>query len=180
MTSITPGTSFFNHCPSCSSTHFDYNNNFKFHCHDCDFVLYHNIAAAVALVFTFDNKILFTVRNVDPDKGKLDLPGGFIDPNETAEEAACREIAEELGLKIESSDLNYITTSPNHYLYKNVAYRTLDIFYECRLTNDTVTINAKDEIQQLVWLKRDTIDLDAIGFISIRKVIQDHYLIKKE
>ena len=180
MTSITPGTSFFNHCPSCSSTHFDYNNNFKFHCHDCDFVLYHNIAAAVALVFTFDNKILFTVRNVDPDKGKLDLPGGFIDPNETAEEAACREIAEELVLKIESSDLNYITTSPNHYLYKNVAYRTLDIFYECRLTNDTVTINAKDEIQQLVWLKRDTIDLDAIGFISIRKVIQDHYLIKKE
>ena len=178
MTSITPGTSFFNHCPSCSSTHFDYNNNFKFHCHDCDFVLYHNIAAAVALVFTFDNKILFTVRNVDPDKGKLDLPGGFIDPNETAEEAACREIAEELGLKIESSDLNYITTSPNHYLYKNVAYRTLDIFYECRLTNDTVTINAKDEIQQLVWLKRDTIDLDAIGFISIRKVIQDYYLIK--
>ena len=178
MTSITPGTSFFNHCPSCSSTHFDYNNNLNFHCHDCDFVLYHNIAAAVALVFTFDNKILFTVRNVDPDKGKLDLPGGFIDPNETAEEAACREIAEELGLKIEPSDLNYITTSPNHYLYKNVAYRTLDIFYECRLTNDTVTINAKDEIQQLVWLKRDTIDLDAIGFISIRKVIQDHYLIK--
>lgn len=180
MTSITPGTSFFNHCPSCSSTHFDYNNNFKFHCHDCDFVLYHNIAAAVALIFTFEDKILFTVRNVDPDKGKLDLPGGFIDPNETAEEAACREIAEELGLKIEPSDLNYITTSPNHYLYKNVAYRTLDIFYECRLTNDTVTINAKDEIQQLVWLKRDTIDLDAIGFISIRKVIQDHYLIKKE
>ena len=180
MTSITPGTSFFNHCPSCSSTHFDYNNNFKFHCHDCDFVLYHNIAAAVALVFTFDNKILFTVRNVDPDKGKLDLPGGFIDPNETAEEAACREIAEELGLIIKPSDLKYITTSPNNYLYKNVAYRTLDIFYECRLTNDTVTINAKDEIQQLVWLKRDTIDLDAIGFISIRKVIQDHYLIKKE
>ena len=61
-----------------------------------------------------------------------------------------------------------------------MAYRTLDIFYECRLTNDAITINAKDEIQQLVWLKRDTIDLDAIGFISIRKVIQDHYLIKKE
>mgnify|MGYP006198857283 FL=1 len=174
---MTAGTNFFNYCPSCSSTNFEYNNNFKFYCYDCDFVLYHNIAAAVALVFTFDNKILFTVRNVDPDKGKLDLPGGFIDPNETAEEAACREIAEELGLRIKPSDLKYITTSPNNYLYKNVAYRTLDIFYECRLTNDAITINAKDEIQQLVWLKRDAIDLDAIGFISIRKVIQDHYLI---
>ena len=177
MTSITPGTSFFNHCPSCSSTHFDYNNNLKFHCHDCDFVLYHNIAAAVALVFTFDNKILFTVRNVDPDKGKLDLPGGFIDPNETAEEAACREIEEELGFEINPSDLRYVTTTPNDYLYKNVAYRTLDIFYECKLSSDTIAVKAKDEIQDLVWLKRNEIVLDAIGFVSIRKVINDHYLI---
>ncbi len=174
---MTIGTTFFNHCPSCSSTNFEYNNNFKFHCYDCNFVLYHNIAAAVALVFTFEDKILFTVRNVEPDKGKLNLPGGFIDPGETAAEAACREIAEELGLKISRDDLQYLTTAPNDYLYKNVAYRTLDIFYECKLSSDTIAVKAKDEIQDLVWLKRNEIVLDAIGFVSIRKVINDHYLI---
>lgn len=82
--------SFFKYCPNCSSQNLTYVNNFKLHCSDCDFVLYHNIAAAVAIIFTYEDKILFTERNVDPDKGKLDLPGGFIDPNETAEEAACR------------------------------------------------------------------------------------------
>ncbi len=172
---MTTGTTFFKHCPSCSSTNFEYNNNFKFHCYDCQFILYHNIAAAVALVFTFENKILFTVRNVDPDKGKLDLPGGFIDPGETAEEAACREIAEELGLTIKPSDLQFITTAPNHYLYKNVAYRTLDIFYECRLVSDTIAVNAIDEIQDLVWLQRGEIDLSRIGFISVKKVMGEYF-----
>ena len=172
-------TSFFNYCPNCSSQNLTYQNNFKLHCADCDFVLYHNIAAAVALVFTFEDRILFTVRNVDPDKGKLDLPGGFIDPNETAEEAACREIQEELGLLITPNELKYVTTAPNNYLYKNVPYRTMDIFFECPLKTDAISINALDEIKDLKWIQRSAIDLDKIGFISISKVIGEHYITNK-
>ena len=167
---------FFKFCPSCASTHFSFPDNRRFLCEDCGFTYYHNIAAAVALVFTFENKVLFTVRNVDPDKGKWDLPGGFIDPNETAEEAACREIREELGLNLQASDLKYITTSPNNYLYKNVPYRTMDIFYECELTSDGIKVEAVDEIQELIWVKRSEIDLNQIGFVSIRKVIGEIYL----
>ena len=169
-------TNFFKFCPNCASKNFTYDNNFKFHCKDCDFVLYHNIAAAVAVIFTYEDKILFTVRNVNPDKGKLDLPGGFIDPNETAEEAACREIKEELGLTITPDDLTYITTEPNNYIYKNVAYRTMDIFYECALKTESISVAAQDEIQELVWIKRSEIDLDEIGFVSIRGVIGAKYL----
>jgi ADP-ribose pyrophosphatase YjhB (NUDIX family) len=149
----------------------------KFNCNECDFTYYHNIAAAVALIFTFEDKILFTVRNQEPDKGKWDLPGGFIDPNENAEEAVCREIKEELNIDIVSNDLKYVTTSPNNYLYKNVPYRTMDIFYECALTHDKIVINALDEISQLIWVKRSEIDLDKIGFVSIRKVIAENYCI---
>jgi NAD+ diphosphatase len=168
--------SFFKFCPSCASTHFSFPDNRRFLCDDCGFTYYHNIAAAVALVFTFEDKVLFTVRNVDPDKGKWDLPGGFIDPNETAEEAACREIREELGLDLQPSDLKYVTTSPNNYLYKNVPYRTMDIFYECALQSDLINVAAKDEIQELVWVKRSEINLEKIGFVSIRKVIEEKYL----
>lgn len=170
------GTDFFKYCPHCGSQDFVYINNFKFNCNTCDFVLYHNIAAAVTIVFTHEDKVLFTVRNVDPDKGKLDLPGGFIDPGETAEEAACREIKEELGLDISPEVLKYITTSPNNYLYKNVAYRTMDIFYECELTSNNITIRAEEEIKDLIWIKRNQIDLNAIGFVSVKKVIQQRYL----
>lgn len=167
--------SFFTYCPNCKSTHFTFENNFRFHCSTCDFTYYHNIAAAVAVVFTFEDKILFTVRNVNPDKGKLDLPGGFTDPNETAEETACREIKEELGLDLLPKDLKYITTSPNTYLYKNVPYRTMDIFYEIDLQTDDLAVVAKDEIQELIWVKRTEIDLEKIGFVSIRKVISNFY-----
>ena len=165
-------TNFFKFCPNCASKNFTYYNNFKFYCNDCDFVLYHNIAAAVAVIFTFEDKILFTVRNVNPDKGKLDLPGGFIDPNETAEEAVCREIKEELGLTITSDNLSYVTTFPNNYIYN----RTMDIFYECALASDEVSISAKDEINELVWIKRSEIDVNKIGFVSIRKVIGAKYI----
>jgi len=168
---------FFKFCPSCKSTDFTFSNNVRFHCNACDFTYYHNIAAAVAIVFTFEDKILFTVRNVDPDKGKWDLPGGFIDPGENAEAAACREIKEELGLNISPNDLKYITTSPNNYLYKNVPYRTMDIFYECPLQTDMISITAEDEIQELIWVKRSEIDLEKIGFVSIRKVIGEKFKI---
>jgi NADH pyrophosphatase NudC (nudix superfamily) len=167
---------FFKFCPSCASTHFEFPENRRFSCNDCGFTYYHNIAAAVAIVFIFEDKVLFTVRNVDPDKGKWDLPGGFIDPNETAEAAACREIKEELGIEISTSDLKYISTSPNNYLYKNVPYRTMDIFYECELPSNVIKIEAEDEILELIWAKRSEIDLNQIGFVSIRKVIGEKYL----
>lgn len=169
--------SFFKFCPSCASTDFTFPENRRFLCNTCGFTYYHNIAAAVAIVFTFEDKILFAVRNIDPDKGKLDLPGGFIDPNETAETAACREIEEELGIAIQPQDLRYITTSPNNYLYKNVPYRTLDIFYECALPSEVIKIKAEDEIQELIWVQRSQIDLSKIGFISIRNVIEKYYLV---
>ena len=168
---------FFKSCPNCQSENFSFPNNVRFHCNECDFTYFHTIAAAVAVVFTFEDKILFAVRNVDPDKGKLDLPGGFIDPGENAEEAACREIKEELGLDVSPNDLKYITTAPNNYLYKNVPYRTMDIFYECKLQTDLIFIAAEDEIQDLIWVKRAEIDLEKIGFVSIRKVIGEKFKI---
>lgn len=168
--------SIFKYCPDCKSENIEFPNNVRFICHNCNFTYYHNIAAAVAIVFTFEDKVLFTVRNVDPDKGKWDLPGGFIDPGENAEAAACREINEELGIEVKPKDLKYITTSPNNYLYKNVPYRTMDIFYECTLQTDVISINAEEEIQDLIWVKRSEIDLNQIGFVSIRRVILESYL----
>lgn len=52
----------------------------------------------------------------------------------------------------------------------------MDIFYECKLEEDSITVNAKDEIEELIWIKRNEINLDKIGFVSIRKVIGDKYL----
>lgn len=166
--------SFFTYCPQCGATNLQFNGH-RYHCTDCDFVYFHNIAAAVAVVLKKDDKILFTVRNEEPDKGKWDLPGGFIDPGENAETAVCREIKEELGLVLQPEKIKYLVTAPNNYLYKKIPYRTMDLFFEYELDSETVQITAPDEIKNLIWVPQSEIAIDQIGFVSIQNVMSAYY-----
>lgn len=99
-------------CPKCGSSQFEVSGDRSLQCKSCGFHLFINSSAAVAaLVTDGKGKLMLVTRGVEPDYGKLDLPGGFIDPGETAEEAVKRELLEELGLKIKS--LKYIGSAPN-------------------------------------------------------------------
>ena len=64
---------------------------------------YPRAALAVdCVVFGFDEgelKVLLIERALEPFKGKWALPGGFVRVEETVDEAARRELAEEAGLK---------------------------------------------------------------------------------
>lgn len=122
----------FNFCPNCGGKNIQNVNMRKWKCDDCGFTLYNNVAAAVGLVIQNKNgKVLFEKRAKEPRKGFLALPGGFVDPNESAEEACFRECKEEIG--VEPLSVKYIATFPNTYEYKNVLYKTCDIFFEAVL-----------------------------------------------
>lgn len=47
-----------------------------------------------------DGRVLYGIRSIEPGKGKLEVPGGFIEISETAEQAAVRETKEELGIDV--------------------------------------------------------------------------------
>lgn len=47
-----------------------------------------------------NGEILWAIRKFDPFEGKLDIPGGFLQPGEHPLEAAYREVREETGLRI--------------------------------------------------------------------------------
>lgn len=62
----------------------------------------HPAMTADCVIFGFDGeqmKVLLIERGLEPYKGMWALPGGFMRINETIEEAACRELFEETGLK---------------------------------------------------------------------------------
>lgn len=122
----------FNFCPACGGKNIQNVKMRKWLCQDCGFDLYNNVASAVGLVIQNENgKILLEKRAKEPRKGFLAFPGGFVDPNESAEEACIRECREEIG--VEPLSLKYIASFPNTYDYKNIQYKTCDMFFEAVL-----------------------------------------------
>lgn len=61
----------------------------------------HPAVTTDCVIFGFDGtklQILLIERGIEPYKGKWAFPGGFLNPDETAEEGALRELQEETGL----------------------------------------------------------------------------------
>jgi len=124
----------FQFCPKCGSPHFSENNEKSKKCADCGFVYYFNSSAAVVAVIENPNgEILVARRAKEPAKGTLDLPGGFVDLYETAEEATSREVMEETGLSVTS--VQYLFSVPNIYVYSGFEVHTLDMFFRCRVND---------------------------------------------
>ena len=155
-------------CPRCGAKTFVYDGFKSFTCGTCDFVLYHNSAAAVMAVLTLDDRILLARRAHDPAKGKLDLPGGFVDPDESAEAALRRELKEEMGLVLEA--MTYLGSAPNRYAYGGMVYPTCDLVYHSPL--DTIpSVLDKTEVSEVVLLKPHEIVLDELAFPSNRAAL---------
>jgi 8-oxo-dGTP pyrophosphatase MutT (NUDIX family) len=57
------------------------------------------------------------------------MPGGFIDQDESAEEALRREVREEIGARVVRA--TFLITVPNQYLYKGFIIPVLDLYYHC-------------------------------------------------
>lgn len=161
-------------CPKCGNESLNWDGEKKWNCKVCDYVLFHNVAGAVAVVIKCGDEILLTRRNQEPKKGKLDLAGGFVDPKESAEETCARELFEEMKMRIDISKLKYLASLPNIYEYKNIIYNTLDLFYEYE-SDEKFEVNLEiSEISETVWLKIQDINPDDIAFDSQRIFLQKY------
>lgn len=159
----------FGYCPRCGSKNFGINDFKSKRCADCGFVLYFNaIAASVAIIANKKGEILVARRAKEPAKGTLDLPGGFIDSFETAEEGVAREVAEETGLKVKSA--RYLFSLPNKYIYSGFEEHTLDLFFLCETENGCVT--PADDVEELQWIPIDSLKSEEFGLQSIRRGIE--------
>ena len=166
--------SVFNYCPSCGSKGIFFDGIKELNCKECSFTLFNNVAAAVAGVLEFDQKILFTVRAKDPGKGKLDLPGGFVDPKESAKDALKREIKEELKIDIENPE--YLDSFPNIYEYKNVVYHVCDLFFYSKIDSLPEDFDKK-EIEELVLINRSEVPIDKLAFESSKMCLRSFFSI---
>lgn len=146
------------------------NNEKSKRCSDCGFIYYFNSSAAVvAIIENSAREILVARRAKDPVKGTLDLPGGFVDMFETAEEAVAREVMEETGLKVNSSQ--YLFSIPNIYPYSGFEVHTVDLFFKC-IMQDCKHPIPQDDVQELLFIPYEKLNPSEFGLVSIRKGVE--------
>jgi len=156
----------FRYCPACGSSHFEENNFKSKRCQDCGFVYYANPSAATAAFIVRGGNLLVARRAKQPALGTLDLPGGFVDMDETVEQGMKREIREETGMEVEAMD--YLFSIPNLYEYSGMTIHTADMFFRAEVGADARPVPA-DDAASLEWMPIDSINPDYFGLWSIRQ-----------
>ena len=160
----------FLYCPVCGSPQFHVNNFKSKHCQSCGFTYYANpCSATAAFILNERGELLVARRGKEPAKDTLDLPGGFVDMDETVEQGMCREIREETGLEV--NQLTYLFSLPNRYLYSGMTIHTIDMFYRVHVPS-TVRPVAADDAAALSWMPLNQVRPEDFGLHSISEAVR--------
>jgi NAD+ diphosphatase len=165
-----PALTGFKCCPSCSSLRIVRREGKAVKCGDCGFEFFLNPAAAVGVVMEApDGRVVLLRRAKEPGKGKLGIPGGFIDAFETVEDGARREVLEETGLHLPER-LDYLGSCVNRYEYAGVVYASCDIYLHARM-DSLEGILALDETEAIVLRDPKLLAPDELAFSSARQAL---------
>lgn len=108
----------------------------------------------VILVYnTTQDKILMCKREKDPYKGKFNLVGGKVEPNEDELNAAYRELQEETGITRDDILLTYLM---------NFQYKMSDLELEVFAGILNKDVDLIEEVNKLYWMDKEEnfFDLD--------------------
>lgn len=133
----------------------------------CGFMFWQNSKPCVAAFITDDQgRVLMTVRAIGPDKGKLDLPGGFLHLGEHPDDGVRREIKEELGVEIQIQE--YLGFVIDRY-GKDGDY-TLNIGVLAKIIKGTP--QAADDAAGIEWIDPKNVAYDRLAFSNNQKFLE--------
>lgn len=109
-------------------------------------------------------------RATHPKKGFWDLPGGFIDFRETAEDSMFRELSEEL--QIRPTNLRYFSSYEDIYTYKGIGYHTLGLVYTGTVVGKRLAPH--DDITDCRFFHPKRIPFSRVAFSSVKNALRDY------
>ena len=122
-------------------------------CDACGFVAYANSApTASAVLVDGDGRVLLARRAVEPELGRWDLPGGFLEEGEEPLAGLRRELREEGGLEVEP--LSFLGAWVDSYGDGEGAVATLNLYWLARADGEP---QAADDVAELRWFAPDAL-----------------------
>jgi NAD+ diphosphatase len=158
---------WYQFCPHCKSE-LKTEGDYRAWCEKCGFDFYHNPAPCVSVIILNQDhtQTLLAKRAINPEKGKWDVVGGFIDQQEIVEDALIRETKEETGLDVKI--IKYLGNFPD--IYGNLLQHTLVFTYLVEIVSGEPT--PQDDVAELKWFDLDKIPYDQIPFQSARSALK--------
>jgi ADP-ribose pyrophosphatase YjhB (NUDIX family) len=133
-------------------------------CQGCGFICYQDPKVSTCTIPLVDGKVVMVRRAIDPGRGLWVFPGGYMDADETAEEAAVRETREEVNLQVRVTDLVGV-----------YSYRTgiVVIVYACEVLGGDLRID-RESLEVRVFAESE-IPWDELAFPSTRDGLRDFF-----
>jgi ADP-ribose pyrophosphatase YjhB (NUDIX family) len=133
------------------------------HCPSCGYAAFFNPKpVACALPRTTDGAVWLVRRGFDPGRGLWSMPGGFVDLGESVEQAAAREVEEELQTTASIGALVGV--------YSHGEDRVIVVAYEATLDGEPAPTAEAPEIRAFA---PDAIPWAELAFASDRMALQD-------
>ncbi len=133
-------------------------------CNDCGFVHYDNPKVVAGAVVRSGDQILLCRRAIEPRSNFWTLPAGYMELNETVEQAALREAYEEAYARIEIDTLLAVYSIPR--------ISQIQVIYRADLADPNIKPGIESlEVELFSW---DRIPWDEIAFPSVLWAL-NHY-----
>ena len=144
----------FEFCPACATKLIDGEDDEEHHCPSCERTWYVNAAPTAGAVIFRDGRALITKRGTEPEKGKFDIPGGFLEPGEDPIQGLRREMREELQIEIDVSMDDFVHAVP--HVYGDEGEFVLSLGFRARLSSGEP--KAADDVADIKWVGPDEVD----------------------
>ena len=136
-------------------------------CRRCGWISYGNPVPAVAAVIVRGGRVLLTLRGRPPYQDTWDLPGGFIEADETPEAALARELREELDIRRFRRG-RLIGFFPDRY--ERGGLPIISIVY--RVTPESGRMTPGDDVAAARWFPLTNLPYRDIAFPAMRAALR--------
>lgn len=118
----------------------------RYICEHCDIIHYQNPKLVVGCLPVWKDQVLLCKRAIEPCSGLWTLPAGFMENQESLEQAALRESDEEANANLEIENLYSVTSLPHiNQIYVLYRAKLLDLdFYAGPESLDVQLFNEED------------------------------------
>lgn len=159
----------FTHCPRCGAagkTEFN-----RLACGQCGLSNFFSPKPANALLAQNSaGEYLLVKRARNPAKDLWDVPGGFIDRDETIEQSMSREAQEELGVDI--SDITYFGSYKDTYAYQDVIYPVVITVLRASI-KDAEQIKPADDASDYKYFKLQDFPTSQLAWPWMQQLVRD-------